>query len=201
MRTVSTPTTKRPGGRRPGDSGTKDAILEAARTQFAERGYDGASLRNIAAAAGVDPALIRHFFGDKATLFAVSIADNAELLEGVLAAFAGGQRGLGKRVTGAYLGLWEDPSTRTTVEALVRSAMTSQAAADVIGALVVGRARASTGADDRQIERIALAMSHLLGTASARYIFRIRPLADMPFDRLVDEVAPAIQRYLTGRWR
>ncbi len=60
-------------GRRAGDSGTREAILQAARAQFAERGYDGATIRAIAAAAAVDPALVHHFYGSKESLFAAAM--------------------------------------------------------------------------------------------------------------------------------
>lgn len=189
-------TAKHPGGRRPGDSGTRAAILEAARRQFAEHGYDGASLRAIAGAAGVDAALIRHFFGDKATLFATVLADTSTFPAVILDAFTSDEADIGSAVTRAYLGLWEDPTIRPTLEALLRSANTSSLAADMLASLIEGRVRTATGADDARIERIALAMAHLLGIAYGRYLLQVRPLASMSFDDLVRQAAPAIQRYL-----
>jgi AcrR family transcriptional regulator len=192
------PDRKNPGGRRPGESGTRDAILDAARILFADRGYEGASLRAIASGAGVDPALIRHFFGDKQSLFAATVADRTTLPERMLGAIAGDPRDVGRRFTDTYLRLWEDPDTRPLLHALVRSAATSQGAADMVVELLQGRMRSYDGVDDVLAQRISLAGAHLLGVAFARYVLRIPPLADLPHDDLVDEIAPSIQRYLSG---
>ena len=189
---------KNPGGRRPGDSGTREAILDAARLLFAERGYEGASLRAIASTAGVDPALIRHFFGDKQSLFAATVADRTTLPERMLGAIAGDPADVGRRFTDAYLRLWEAPDTRPLLHALVRSAATSQGAADMVVDLLQGRMRSHEGVDDVIAQRISLAGAHLLGIAFARYILRMPPLADLSHDDLVAEVAPTIQRYLSG---
>jgi AcrR family transcriptional regulator len=189
---------KNPGGRRPGDSGTREAILDAARVLFAERGYEGASLRAIASSAGVDPALIRHFFGDKQSLFAATVANRTTLPERMLGAIAGDPADVGRRFTDAYLRLWEDPDTRPLLHALVRSAATSQGAADMVVELLQGRMRLQEGVDDVLVQRISLAGAHLLGIAFARYILRMPPLADLSHDDLVDEIAPTIQRYLSG---
>ena len=56
-------------GRRPAGSGTREAIIEAARVQFSERGYRGTTLRRVGTAAGVDPRLVLHYFGSKQQLF------------------------------------------------------------------------------------------------------------------------------------
>lgn len=188
---------KHPGGRRRGESGTRDAIVEAARVQFAERGYDGASLRAIASAAGVDPALIRHFFGDKATLFAVVLTGTSSIPATIVSALTTEPAARGTAVTRAYLGLWEDDETGLALEAMFRSAVTSTQAAATFTSLIEGRVRSATGADDAQIQRIALAMAHLLGVAYARYLLRARPLVEMDFEDLVNALAPAIQQYLS----
>jgi AcrR family transcriptional regulator len=192
------PSRKNPGGRRPGDSGTREAILDSARVLFADRGYEGASLRAIASDAGVDPALIRHFFGDKQSLFAATVADRTTLPERMLGALAGDPADVGRRFTSTYLLLWEDPDTRPLLHALVRSAATSPAAADMVVELLQGRLRSQEGVDDALVQRVSLAAAHLLGVAFARHILRMPPLADLPHDDLVDEVAPTIQRYLSG---
>ena len=189
---------KNPGGRRPGDSGTREAILDAARMLFAERGYDGASVRAIASAAGVDPALIRHFFGDKQSLFAATVADRTSLPDRMLGAIAGDPADVGHRFADAYLSLWEDPDTRPMLQALARSAVTSAGAADMVSELLQARIRSRGAVDDAQALRISLAGAHLLGVAFARYILRMPPLADLPHDALVAEIAPTIQRYLSG---
>ena len=190
---------KRPGGRRAGDSGTRDAILDAATKLFSQRGYDGSSLRAIAAAAGVDPALIRHFFGGKDTLFATVVADRTTIVERLAGALAGDQRTAGLRVTGTYLRLWEEPQTRPVLLAITRSATTSEHAAQMLTEALGGRIRATAGQDAERIRCIALAGSHLFGLAVARHIIKQPSVAEMDLDQLIAQVAPTIQRYLTGQ--
>src|SRR3954468_8530488 len=60
---------KRRTGRRPGPPETREQIARSARALFAELGYERATFRAIAAAAGVDPALVVHFYGSKDELF------------------------------------------------------------------------------------------------------------------------------------
>jgi AcrR family transcriptional regulator len=189
---------RRPGGRRAGDSGTRDAILDAATKLFSQRGYDGSSLRAIAAAAGVDPALIRHFFGDKATLFAAVVADRTAIMERLAGSLAGDQRTVGLRVTSTYLRLWEEPQTRPVLLAITRSATTSERAAQMLTEALGGRIRAEAGEEAERIQRITFAGSHLFGLAVARHIIKQPSVAEMDLDQLVAQVAPTIQRYLTG---
>lgn len=192
---------RRATGRRAGDSGTRDAILDAARERFAELGYDRASLRAIAAAAGVDPALIRHFFTDKEHLFAAVMADRTTIADRLGTALAGPADGLGARVTEAYLGLWDDPEVQPILLGLVRSATTSTAAAELLlGALAARLLPASAlgSADPERARRLALAASHLFGVAVGRVLLRIPPLAEASRRDLVAELAPVIQRYLDG---
>jgi AcrR family transcriptional regulator len=189
---------KRPGGRRAGDSGTREAILDAATELFSQRGYDGSSLRAIAAAAGVDPALIRHFFGGKDTLFAAVVADRTTIMERLAGSLAGDQRSAGLRVAGTYLRLWEDPQTRPVLLAITRSATTSERAAQMLTEALGGKIRAAAGQDAERTRRVALAGSHLFGLAVARHIIKQPSLAEMDLDQLIAQVAPTIQRYLTG---
>ncbi|GIG39156.1 TetR/AcrR family transcriptional regulator [Cellulomonas phragmiteti] len=192
------PERPRPTGRRPGDSGTRDAILDAALALFAERGYDGASLRAIAAAAGVDPGLIRHFFGDKEALFATAVADRMQVAHLLARAASADPTTAGRAMTEAYLGLWEGPDTGPIVRALVRSATTSESAARMMREMIGPRIHDATGGDTALAGRIALAASNLLGVAMARYVIGVGPVVDLPRDELVDRLAPVVQHYLTG---
>jgi AcrR family transcriptional regulator len=189
---------RRPGGRRAGDSGTRDAILDAATKLFSQRGYDGSSLRAIAAAAGVDPALIRHFFGGKDTLFATVVADRTIIMERLAGSLAGDQRTAGLRVTGTYLRLWEEPQTRPVLLAVVRSAATSERAAQMLTEALGGQIRTNAGDDTEHIRRITFVGSHLFGLAFARHVIKQPSVAEMDLDQLIAQVAPTIQRYLTG---
>ncbi|GAA4173128.1 TetR family transcriptional regulator [Gryllotalpicola koreensis] len=199
--TVEQTPRKRPTGRRGGDSGTRDDILDAARDLFAERGYDGASIRAIAMTAGVDPALIRHFFGDKDNLFATTVADRTAIPQRIAESLAGDLDTIGRRVTDAYLRMWEEDDTRPVLLSLVRSAVTSDRAAEMLLEILGSRARSTEmNADftDERMRRIALAAAHLFGIAVARHVIKIPPIAELSHDTLVDDVSPAIQRYLTG---
>jgi AcrR family transcriptional regulator len=188
---------KRPTGRRAGDSGTRDAILDAALACFSERGFEGASLRAIAADAGVDPALIRHFFGDKERLFATVVADRTSVYERLAAALPGDTRGRGRRVTDTYLGLWEARDTGPVLMAVARSAMTSENAARMLRDALGGKVRAQVGdLDAAHSQRLAIAGAHLFGVAVARHILKVPAIAELEHEDLVAHVAPTIQRYL-----
>ncbi|MEV6162372.1 TetR family transcriptional regulator [Streptomyces sp. NPDC052052] len=200
---------KNPGGRRAGKSGTRQAILAAARELFAEHGYDGASMRAIAAKAGVDTGLIRHFYGDKNGLITATLADRTSAPEQLAAALQGDPATVGERLAETYFDLWESPDSGPVVAAIFRSAVTSPKAMDLLrtflGTAMQERVLSGTssgGTDDAQrVQGVALALSHLLGVAIARHVVKAPPLAEMPSAELVRAVAPAVQRYLTGAHR
>ncbi|GEM_PF-414077 len=186
----------RPTGRRPGEGGTREAILDAALDLFAANGIDATSMRAIAARAGVDPALVRHYHRDKESLFAQAVADRLELTPRVRGALAGDPAGRGERVAALYLGLWEDPDVRPVLLALVRSATTSEHAAELFMQTMAARI-GPAGSPPMTAQRgMMLAVSHLIGVAIGRHIIRMPALVDAPLDELVQEIAPAIQRYL-----
>jgi AcrR family transcriptional regulator len=194
------PADKRPTGRRTGDSGSREAILAAARDQFAAKGFDGASLRAIAAAAGVDTGLIRHFYGNKDNLFAATQYIPETIIKQIMTALAGDAEHVGRRTVDTYLALWEDPATAEPILAIARSAISSDRAADrlraILGATLFRQALNNLPADHAEV-RAALAGAHLMGVALARYVVRLEPLANLDRDALVALCAPAIQRYLT----
>lgn len=116
-------------GRRPGPTETREAILTEARELFAEKGYDGASLRAITRAAGVDPALVHHFFGNKEGVFVAAMrfpVDPAELLSRIMAV---PREGHGETMVRTFLEVWGDPDRRAPLLAMLRSAMTNERAA------------------------------------------------------------------------
>ncbi|MEU4217150.1 TetR family transcriptional regulator [Actinoplanes sp. NPDC026623] len=195
------PENRRTAGRRTGESGTRDAILAAAREQFAGKGYDGASLRVIAAAAGVDTGLIRHFYGSKDDLFDAALELPDEIPQRLTRALTGDPDRLGERLIDVYLGFWEDPASAGALLAIVRSAIASDHAADRLQAMLSARFLADLaphlGGTIGQA-RVALAGAHLLGIAVARYVVRAGPIADLDRAELIALCAPAIQRYLTG---
>lgn len=183
-------------GRRPGRTDTRAALLEAARSQFSVHGYEKATLRAIAAEAGVDPGLIRHFFGDKESLFAETVEFPPRFTDAVDRALAQGLDGLGERFTRAYLALWEDEVSGPALRALARTAVTHDRALERLRALLVPRLarriRGVLGEEDAEL-RLALAASSLLGVALARHVLRIPPFADMDLEAVVAAVAPRVQ--------
>jgi AcrR family transcriptional regulator len=188
-------------GRRPGASGTRDAILLAARERFAEVGYDRATIRAIAVQAGVDPALVMHFFGSKQQLFLAAMELTINPAEAIPALLGDGLDGLGERLARFYLQMWEQPETRDGLAGIMRSAFSHEDAAALLraflGSEVFGRLAPSIGGEDAEL-RVALAGSHLVGIAVARYVVKVEPLASADPETVIAAVGPTIQRYLTG---
>jgi AcrR family transcriptional regulator len=193
--------TRRPG-RRPGKPDTRDVVLAAAREAFAERGFDGATIRGIAADAGVDPALVHHYFGSKDQLFLAAIeapADPADLLPEVLAA---GRDQLGAAVVRLLLKVWDGPM-RPAGLALVRSAVGNEWTAKLLREFLVTQVlrRVVGTLDLSPAEREArggLVAGQLIGIVMARYVLRVEPLASASPEWLVATIGPNVQRYLTG---
>jgi AcrR family transcriptional regulator len=190
----------RAGGRRPGATTTREGILDAARELFATRGYDATTIRGIATSAGVDPALVHHFFGSKDELFLTVLRVPETVMSQVPALLGGDLEQAGERLTRFFLGLFESPDTRAAILTTLRSAVTQEEAARIMRESITARLLAGVRdvLPDRPELRMTLAMAHLNGLAIGRYVLAVPPLADMPLDDVVAWVAPAIQRYLTG---
>ncbi|MGH3032055.1 MAG: TetR family transcriptional regulator [Gaiellaceae bacterium] len=189
---------RRPG-RRPGESGTREAIAQAARRLFAERGYDRTTLRAVAAEAGVDPALIVHFFGSKQALFLSVVElpfEPAEVLPEVL---AGDREAVGLRFARFVVGVLEDPEARNRITGIVRAAASEPEAARVMRELlstrIIGPLAEALGADDARL-RATLTGSQVVGLVMARVVVGVEPLASLQPEALVQAVAPTFQRYL-----
>jgi AcrR family transcriptional regulator len=192
----------RPTGRRPGNPGTREAVLAAARATFADRGFDGATIRGIATAAGVDPALVHHYFGSKDQLFLAAVeapADPDELLPEVLAA---DRDVLGAAVVRMALRVWDGPAQPAGL-ALIRSAMGNEWTAKLLREFLVSkvlrRVVGTLGLDpDERAARASLVASQLIGLVMARYVLRLEPLASASPESVVAAMGPTVQRYLTG---
>ena len=193
---------RRRTGRRPGAADTRGRILDAARHAFGERGFDGTSVRSIAAEAGVDPALVHHYFGTKQRLFVAATRfpfDPREAIAGLVA--AGPADRLGERFVRFVVSLWDRPDVRPTVSGVIRSATTDpEAAAMARRLLAEGPLLALAAAIDLPDAglRAALASSQLMGIAFARYVLAVEPLASISPDDLAAAIGPVVQRYLTG---
>ncbi len=190
-----------PAGRRPGNADTRQQVLDAARECFASSGYDGATIRGIAAKAGVDPALVHHYFGAKSELFAAAMELPIRPRELVPTLIAGGIDDIGERIVRTFLRLWEDPATRGRMMAVLRSAVRYEAAAVMLRTFLTKEllAAVAKGLDvPRGDLRASLVGSQLVGLAMARYVIKVPPLATAPVETLVAAYAPTVQRYLTG---
>ncbi|MEX2549954.1 MAG: TetR family transcriptional regulator [Nitriliruptoraceae bacterium] len=188
-------------GRRPGNPDTRGAVLAAARHRFAQDGYEGATIRAIAAEAGVDPALVHHYFGTKQALFRAAAAFPAD--PGQLASvLAEGTRT--ERVTAFvrfFFHVWEDDAGRQQLLSVLRSAMTHEDAAALLRTFV---ARELLGpiAEVLEVEdphnRLPLAAAQMVGVAMLRYIVRVEPLASAPTEELVTRLVPVLELHLFG---
>ncbi|ROQ68083.1 TetR family transcriptional regulator [Streptomyces sp. 840.1] len=179
---------------------TRTRILAAARTEFAERGYDKTSVRGIAKAAGVDAALVHHYFGTKDEVFAAAIEVSFEPALVLPDILGSSPEGLGERLARYFIGVWENPVSRAPLLAVMRSAMTHEAAAKVLRVFVLRRLL------DRIADRLdvpdatfraELAASHMVGIAVLRYVIQAEPLASADPEKIIAMVAPTLQRYLT----
>jgi AcrR family transcriptional regulator len=194
-------------GRRAGDSGTREAILDSARGQFAEHGYDGATIRAIAAAAQVDPALVHHFYGTKERLFAAAMqlpVVPSEVISAALAEAGRGPASAGEHLVRSALALWESAELRDAFVALLRSALTSRQAAVMLReflteAILQPVASLADSTDPESTPfRASLIASHMLGLALTRYVLQFGPVAAASAEDLAVAIGPAIDRYLTG---
>ena len=189
-------------GRRPGRQDTKDAILAAARDAFAEKGFDGASIRYIATGAGVDPALVHHYFGTKDQLFLAAMQipmDPGKIIPQLAAA---GMNGLGERLVRTFIGIWDSPAGAAGV-ALLRSAVRNEFAArmlrEFITTQIMRRVLTHLDLDPAEIPtRASLVASQIIGLAMMRYVWKIEPVASMRDDEIVVGVAPNLQHYIEG---
>ena len=193
--------TARPSrGRRSGAPDTRAEVLAAARTSFAEKGFRGTTIRAVAASAGVDPALVHHYFGTKDDLFLAALempVDPRELLAPIVAQ---GSDGAGERLVRTLLSVWDDPEHQVRLLGVVRSVLSEDGATllkDGFIPVVVGPALAQLGTDRPDV-RVPLVASQVVGLIVTRYLIALPPMADMPAEDVVGRVGPVIQYYLTG---
>jgi AcrR family transcriptional regulator len=188
-------------GRRPGPSSTRSEILAAARTLFAARGYQATTVRDIAADAGVNPALVHHYFGSKEQVFVAALnlpLNPADIVTGLRD--AGPRSQLGARVVRFFVRTWRDPATGQPLQAMLRAAASTEQGAAMMRQFGedVMLPRVATALGVSRL-RAAGAFSQLIGFALAATIVRVEPLASASEDELVALLAPSVQRYLDGR--
>jgi AcrR family transcriptional regulator len=180
---------------------TREAIARAARLEFSKRGYDRATMRSIAAEAGVDVSLVAHFFGTKHELFVSVMAFPFEPEDVMPEILAGPRSQAGLRLARFVVNTLEEPRGRSVMTGLVRAAASEADASRVLRELVeqriLGSLSEALALPDAPL-RASLAGSQVVGLIMARYVVGIEPLASLPREAVIEAIAPNLQRYLTG---
>lgn len=188
---------RRRPGRRSGSADTRGQILAAARETFAEKGFDKATIRGIARQAGVDPALVHHYFSGKEGMFveAMELPINPDI---ILAAITTGPREeAGERLVRLILTITSEADQRQPVLALVRTAMTNERMVVTIREFMTGALlnRVAEALDVPPI-RVEAAFAQMFGVVLVRYVLELEPLASVSIEELVKLLTPTIQGYL-----
>ncbi len=189
----------RRAGRRAGESGTREAILTAARRQFAGQGYDRTSLRSIAIEAAVDPTLVTHFYRSKAELFVTVTELPFDMSEVLPAVLAGERAGVGLRLARVLVGVLASDEGRQRIVGVIRAAASEPEAARLVRELVtrelIGTVVMRLDVDQAPL-RAALIGTQMVGLVMARHIVGLEPLVTATPDLLVGAIAPTLQRLL-----
>ena len=190
-------------GRRPGNQDTRGEIITAARHAFAAKGFAGASMRAIAAEAGVDAALIHHYFENKQQLFLATVALPPGLPQIVEQVAAGDRADLGERLVRTVLGVW-DSNLQPSLVAALRTTLTDPALTRSVGEFftleVIGHVlRRDQLPPEEANRRAGLVASQVLGLVIGRYVLQLPVLVNRRTEDLVAEIGPTIQRYVDGQ--
>jgi AcrR family transcriptional regulator len=190
-------------GRRPGNQDTRGQIITAARHAFAAKGFAGASMRGIAAEAGVDAALIHHYFENKQQLFLATVALPLGLPQIVEQVAAGHRADLGEQLVRTVLGVW-DSDLQPSLVAAIRTTLTDPALTRSVGEFftleVIGRVlRRDDLPPEEANRRAGLVASQVLGLVIGRYVLQLPVLVNRRTEDLVAEIGPTVQRYVDGR--
>ncbi|MFC3690106.1 TetR family transcriptional regulator [Aquipuribacter hungaricus] len=195
------PPPPRPRGRRAAGADTRGELLAAASAEFAEHGLDGTSMRGVARRAGVDPALVHHYFSSKEELFTESVV-TAQYLPLAARSLSGVTReDAAETLVRTVLLVWGRLDGRGALRAVVASVARSEVARDLLRELVLRRLllplvrRLEVDEPER---RAALVASQVVGLGMVRYVVRVEPLASADDETVVAEVAPTVARYLFG---
>ena len=188
-------------GRPRGGSDSRERIMVAAVDEFGEQGYDGSTVRSIAARAGVDSALVHHYFGTKADLFAEAVGIPLRPDIDVPDILAGPREEVGERIVRYVLEAFEQPEIRRRGVMLIRTAIGSRLTTPLLAGFLsrelIGRIAKTLGVPDAEL-RATLVASQVAGLLLTRYVLRIPPIAAASVDELVARIGPTVQRYLFG---
>ena len=187
------PISRHRAGRRPGGESSRAEILRAAQRLFAEQGYEATTLRKIAAEAGVDSAMIVHFYKSKEGIFRAVLDQLSRALPSLSGDAVFGEGGLSaETLARTYLTFWESPETGPAVKALARGALGSPGATTVMREFLDSRLFTQHTAPGTE-----MVGATLLGVAITRHLVQLGPLAVMPLPELIDHVARVIRTELT----
>ena len=189
-------------GRRTGSPDTRAEILDAARSIFSEVGFDRATVRGIAREAGVDPALIHHYFGTKDELFAASINLPMPTMGAVKAVFAEGGEQMGRRLAETFFSIWDQDDVRATLLGILRSAMGGEDRAveafrQFLTSAILDQIAPQIPGERSRLRAILMA-SQLVGVALTRYVMKLEPVASASVEEIIELVAPRLQSYVDG---
>lgn len=188
-----------PAGRRPGPGDTRADVLRAARTLFAEGGYRATTVRAIAERAGVNPAMIHHFFGSKHEVFVAAVRMPLDPQAVLGAVLAGPAAGFPRRLVEAFVGYWSADETGPALRTMLRSAVTDEEhAAAIRGFIAAVLLPTAASALDVPAERVATAFSLMLGMALARHVLQVPQLAELADAEIVRRYVPAVRAALRG---
>jgi AcrR family transcriptional regulator len=167
--------------------------------EFTECGFDGATVRTIAQRAGVDAAMVNHWFGGKDGLFIAALEIPVNPEEIVHSILDGDPEQAAERLLRTFLAVW-DTNGGGALTALVRSVASHEQAArmmrEFVGRVIIGRIIAAVAPDQLEL-RAALCGTQIVGLAMVRYVIRFEPLASADHNTVVGAIAPNLQRYLT----
>ena len=190
----------RPRGRRPAGEDTRQLIIDAARGRFAAKGYDATTMRGVARSAEVDPRLVHHYFESKEDLFVAALDLPVRPQDVVPALLGPGADGVGERLVRFFFAVWDSPTGRDQIVALLGAAISSPEAArmlrEFLSRELFGRIAQGLGGTDPAL-RGSLVATQMVGLALTRYVLKLEPIASAPLDDLVPWLAPTVQRYLT----
>jgi AcrR family transcriptional regulator len=187
-------------GRRPGAPDTRAVVLAAARSSFAEQGFRGTTIRAVASAAGVDPALVHHYFGSKDDLFLAAMELPVDPRAVVALVTEGPLEEVAERFLTAFLSVWDDPTVQPALLTVARRILEpggDKLLSEGFLPVVIQPIGAKLGLD-RPEHRMTLVASQVIGLILMRYVLRAEPLASLPKEAVLATYAPTIQRYLTG---
>ncbi|WP_460796902.1 TetR/AcrR family transcriptional regulator [Microbacterium sp. GXF0217] len=196
---MSEQTAPRRRGRPRGRSDARVRIIASAVDEFGDHGYDGSTVRSIAARAGVDSALVHHYFGTKADLFAEAVGMPLRPDVDVPAILAGPADEVGVRLVRYVLEAFEDPDVQRRGVMLMRTAIGSRLTTPMLAGFLsrelIGRIARALDVPDAVL-RASLVASQIAGLLLTRYVLKLPTLASASIDELVERIGPTVQRYL-----